>query len=257
MPATTSAAPSIRFAQDVRRFHVRMAGDARDRATCYRLRHEVFLEEMLGRRHPSGLERDVHDDGFDHLLITDIASGEPVGTCRLRVLPAGQRSCYSAAEFDLGDFPDTDGIKVEMGRTCLRRAYRNNLGLVALGRGVGAYAAGARATWLFGCTSVGTTDLRLVAALTAAFLAQGASIGSFGARPLDRHRMPGLAEAIAAGPDLADADGLVPPLLRTYLKAGARISAEPALDRDFGCVDYLTFLDLRSHGSGFLAYTAA
>ena len=37
----------------------------------------------------------------------------------------------------------------------------------------------------------------------------------------------------------------VPKLLKTYLAIGARISAPPAWDREFGTIDFLTLLDLK------------
>ena len=41
-----------------------------------------------------------------------------------------------------------------------------------------------------------------------------------------------------------DVAELVPPLLRSYLRAGAKISKVPALDEDFHCADFFTVLDL-------------
>jgi putative hemolysin len=38
----------------------------------------------------------------------------------------------------------------------------------------------------------------------------------------------------------------VPKLLKTYLAIGARIAAPPAWDREFGTIDFLTLLDLKS-----------
>ena len=38
----------------------------------------------------------------------------------------------------------------------------------------------------------------------------------------------------------------VPKLLKTYLTIGARISAPPAWDREFGTIDFLTLLDLKT-----------
>ena len=37
----------------------------------------------------------------------------------------------------------------------------------------------------------------------------------------------------------------VPKLLKTYLAIGARIAAQPAWDRGFGTIDFLTLLDLK------------
>jgi putative hemolysin len=37
----------------------------------------------------------------------------------------------------------------------------------------------------------------------------------------------------------------VPKLLKTYLAIGCRIGGPPAWDREFGTIDFLTFLDLK------------
>ena len=37
---------------------------------------------------------------------------------------------------------------------------------------------------------------------------------------------------------------MVPSLLQSYLKAGAVICGDPALDEEFRCVDFFTLLDL-------------
>lgn len=39
-----------------------------------------------------------------------------------------------------------------------------------------------------------------------------------------------------------EAEALIPPLLKSYLKHGAKIVGVPALDSDFGCIDFLTVL---------------
>jgi putative hemolysin len=38
----------------------------------------------------------------------------------------------------------------------------------------------------------------------------------------------------------------VPKLLKTYLTIGARICGAPAWDREFGTIDFLTLLDLKT-----------
>lgn len=51
-------------------------------------------------------------------------------------------------------------------------------------------------------------------------------------------------------PDQFDFDSLyayriVPPLLKSYIKAGSMIACEPAFDSKLGCADFLTILDTR------------
>ena len=240
--------PAIRFAFDWRRYRVSVAADDAARVAAYRLRHEVFCVELLGRELPGGEERDAFDDQCDHILVHDAASGELVGTSRVN-LGGDQDRFYSAGEFDLSGLLAQDGVKVEVGRTCLRRDHRNNLCLLALGRGVGRYAGTCGATWFFGCASVAGDDVAQAARLCAYFRANGISAGSFGALPHAGHVLAGLEMTIAALPaDAIDAKGVdeaLPPLLRAYLRAGAALSAAPAHDADFACVDFLTVIDLR------------
>jgi len=42
----------------------------------------------------------------------------------------------------------------------------------------------------------------------------------------------------------------IPKLMKTYLALGARIAAEPAWDREFGTIDFLTLLDLKQVSPG-------
>jgi putative hemolysin len=45
---------------------------------------------------------------------------------------------------------------------------------------------------------------------------------------------------------LVEVSEMIPALLQSYLKAGAKVAASPALDRDFKCVDFFTVLDMES-----------
>lgn len=252
-------ATPIRFSLDWRRFRVSIAETPAERELAFRIRHEVFLDELLHTPRPDGLERDDFDDQCDHVLVRDLPTGEPVGTARLNCSLANDRF-YTAGEFAIDGLLALPDVKVEIGRTCLRRAFRNNLALVALSRGIGSYAVQSGATWLFGCSSVMTSDLIPAALLCARFRATGAHLRSHGAMPRAAYAIHGLETAIASldpnAIEHANLDELLPPLLRVYLKAGAAVSAAPALDRDFGCIDFFTLLDLRSPNSGFLGRMA-
>ena len=241
----------VRFTVDWRRYRITVAADEAARTQAYRLRHAVFQVELLGRSLPSGEDRDAFDDQCDHLLVHDGASGELVGTCRVN--RGGERErFYSASEFELDGLLAQDGGRLEVGRTCLRRDHRNNLGLLALGRGFGRYASACRARWVFGCASVAGDDVAAAARMCAWFRASGVVVGSFGAHPRPDHRLAGLEEAVPALPagaiDARAIDESLPPLLRAYLRAGAALSGAPAHDRDFACLDFLTVIDLQRSG---------
>jgi putative hemolysin len=233
-----------------RGFAITIADCDQDRRLAWRIRHDVFLDEMQGRPRADRQERDSFDDLYDHVVVTVGDTGEPVGACRLTSTRRTGRF-YSAGEFDIAPFLAQPGAKVELGRVCLCPAWRNNLALAAIGRAIGHYAQACRAEWIFGCTSIASVDPAVAACLTAHFQRTGAYEGGFGVMPRAEHRIDGLAQRVAAldpaRDDHAAIDALVPPLLRFYLKTGAGLGNEPALDRDFACLDFFTVVPLRHH----------
>ncbi len=243
------------FPFEWRNFRIDLARTESDLQAVFRLRHQVFLAELVGRPRADRLDQDAFDAVCDHLVLRHASSGELVGTCRLAASQLATPS-YAAGEFAIDGLADLPEIKVEVGRTCLTATSRNTLTLVALGQGIGAYARAVGARWLFGCSSIPPAEPHRVAALAARFAAEGMTAACAGIRPLPEYRDLQLAAALAAGVEPAsdsDFSALVPPLLRIYLRAGAAVSAEPAFDRDFGCYDFFTLLDLRAHDSVFLS----
>jgi len=53
--------------------------------------------------------------------------------------------------------------------------------------------------------------------------------------------------------DVSDEGAKIPKLLRAYLTIGARICGPPAMDREFGTIDFLTLLDLANIPKGMFA----
>ena len=51
--------------------------------------------------------------------------------------------------------------------------------------------------------------------------------------------------------DMKEVKKLVPPLLRTYFNCGASVYGEPALDKEFHCVDFMTILDFTKLNQSF------
>ena len=73
----------------------------------------------------------------------------------------------------------------------------------------------------------------------------------YGVRPLEPFRMDQFLKNLDA--DQTDFDDpenvkrvrdLLPALMVSYIRAGAKVALEPALDKDFQCIDFLTVLDV-------------
>jgi putative hemolysin len=255
MIKTAAAASQIRLRSEWRGFSIFLAETAAERELAFRIRHDVFLDELQGRPRADRQERDRFDEVYDQLLVTVTETGEPVGTSRLAT-SAMTGSFYTGTEFDLGGFLARPGLKMEIGRVCLCRSWRRNISLAALARGMGMYARQSGAEWVFGCSSIPTTDAAVAAILHAHFGAMGACAHGFGVSPLAPYAIPGFAGSLARLDPTAhlsaSVESLVPPLLKLYLKSGAGIGSEPALDRAFGCLDFFTVLSIANHNNSVL-----
>lgn len=223
-------------------YRVRLARDEADRRAAQALRFMVFnleLHEGLVQSFETGLDADRFDAACDHLLVEDMGCGAVVGTYRLQTGSCAARAhgYYSEREFDFAPFEPLRGEIVELGRACIHAGHRNFTVLNGLWNGIADYARGHGARWLIGCSSLTSRDP-----------AEGAAAW----RKLALH----LADpALRTRPTRAFACPLdvvapqvpkIPKLLAAYLALGAEICGPPAIDREFGTIDFLTLVDLDS-----------
>ncbi|MBX3021181.1 MAG: GNAT family N-acetyltransferase [Bdellovibrionales bacterium] len=206
------------------------------------LRHEIFVEEWQGRRAYHGLDVDQYDFMADHLLIIDKSLAEVVGTYRLLSSHFTNRF-YSASEFDLTEFLRIPAVKLELGRACVHPTYRNGQAIELLWKGLSRYIAKTKTEYLFGCSSVKSTSADVVGQIIHLMHADGQWSDEFEIRPTEDYHFPGFPRAAGEPMTTAQRKALLPPLLRSYLHAGAQVYGFPALDRDFECTDMLTILD--------------
>lgn len=232
-----------------RRFTMSLATTAEEVIEVQRLRHHVFQAEWAGpgKDRSDGLDADELDASCDHLMLRDALTNLLIGTYRFRPTSRpGPGLCHE--EFDDAGLAHLPGTSIELGRACLRQDWRNNAALIALMRGVGWYASLTKARFMVGNSSVLCTDPEGVAGLCRFFAANNHALPTLDLRPRPDFRLPGLPKALGAARVLTasmatQADHVLPPLLRLYLRAGAKVAFEPAWDQAYHCVDFLTILD--------------
>ncbi len=239
--------PRIVFRVVKGRYTVRTAQDPADLARVLKLRHDVFYEELLHRSTRTGLDWDRYDLKADHLMVEDDSTGRLLGTYRV-ITSVHSRSFYSQSEFKMRPLLALPGVKMELGRACVHPNHRNGATILLLWRGISEYLKASGADWLFGCSSIKAVDAERVN-LAHRYLHQFHGAGPrMRVVPRRRYRYPGIDQVPGARSltdiEVAEAGKLVPSLLHAYLKAGAVVCGEPALDRDFQCVDFLTLLDV-------------
>ncbi|MFF8268278.1 GNAT family N-acetyltransferase [Streptomyces sp. NPDC016562] len=232
------------------RYAVRIARDEAEVRAAQRLRHQVFAGELGARLDgpEPGLDADAFDAYCDHLLVVDEETGQVVGTYRLlppeRAAVAGR--LYSEAEFDLSALAPIRPDLVEVGRSCVHPDHRNGAVIALIWAGLTHYMDRSGHNWLAGCCSVPLADGGVLAAATRDAV-------------LTRHLAP---EEYRVTPHLPwNPEGItfphrteLPPLLRGYLRLGAWVCGEPALDPAFGCADLYVLLSLRRTNPRYLKH---
>ncbi|WP_414660212.1 GNAT family N-acetyltransferase [Horticoccus sp. 23ND18S-11] len=225
------------------RYELSLAEDLDDVRAVQRLRFRIFnleLHEGLAEAYATGLDADAFDEVCDHLLVRDRETNSVVGTYRLQTgrSAAAHRGYYSAQEFEFHGFEPVRDQLVELGRACVAAEHRNLIVLNLLWRGIARYAQSHGARYLTGCSSLTTQDE--AAALATYNGLAGAHLVE--ARLQTRPRSGWRCSASTGRPVALP----IPKLLRAYLALGAKICGEPAIDRDFGTVDFLTWIDVQS-----------
>jgi putative hemolysin len=215
------------------------------------LRFEVFnleLGEGLAESYATGLDIDPFDEFCDHLIVEELATSEIVGTYRLQTgqLAAANLGYYSEREFDFAPYEPFRCEMIELGRACVHAVHRNFNLLHLLWRAIAHYAVERNARFLIGCSSISSQDPADGIAVSEK-LRQYLVARELRTHPRAQFRVvAGFDDTHAFPPEsraLADASSR---LLRAYLAIGARICGPPALDLEFGTIDFLTLLDLQA-----------
>jgi putative hemolysin len=225
---------------------VRFARTPEELDAVLRLRFRVFnleLNEGLESSYLSGRDADEFDPTCHHLLVVESASGEAVGTYRLRTGEMADEAggFYSAGEFDLSSLPRQirEGA-VEIGRACIARAHRNKQVLFLLWKGLAAYMLHNRKRYFFGCCSLPTQDAREGLRALNHFQRQGHLHPTLRVPPRTGF------ECVPEGYFMVDGqEAALPRLFQTYLRFGARVCGPPAIDRRFKTVDFFVLFDAR------------
>ena len=238
---STINAPRLLTATDT--YSVRFAKTQSEIRAAQALRFNVFnleLNEGLATSYATRTDADEFDPVCEHLIVQHAATGEIVGTYRMQTGRTAARGLgyYSAGEFDMQPYERVRNEMVELGRACVDRAHRNLIVLGLLWKGVAEYAAVQGARYLIGCSSLTSTDARVGASVYADLCRRHLVPPELRTRPR--------AHCECSLRELAEESPVVPKLLRAYLGLGAKICGVPAIDREFGTIDFLTLLDMKS-----------
>ena len=223
-------------------FVARLALTEEERTAAYRLRFLVFNLEMnegLESAYADGYDKDHFDDVCDHMVIEDMRTGAIVGTYRMQLGEVAGKyfGYYSEQEFCFAPYESMRNQIVELGRACIHRESRSSEVLHLLWRGIARYALVNGARYMMGCCSLTSQDAEMGHAVyeTLRDCMVGPELRTAATAAFALPARTAKLEEVRA-----------PKLLRAYLTIGAKICGEPAIDREFKTIDFLTLLDLQT-----------
>ncbi len=248
---------------------VRLARSPAEIAAAQNVRYRVFFEELGARGSiASASERrdaDRFDDVCDHLLVVDtgLAGSDLdriVGTYRLlrdeMAVAAG--GFYSNDEFELEKLVARQHGRrfMELGRSCVLPEYRSKRTIEVLWQGIWAYVNHYGIGVMAGCASFhGTVPAAHAEALS--FLAHNCrptpawDVRAVPGRYVSMDLMP--PEAVDAKAALA----AMPPLIKGYLRLGAKVGDGCVIDHEFGTVDVFIVLPVEAISARYVNYYGA
>ena len=251
LQATAVAADWLAMTPSIHRagqLDVRLATSPEEIGAAQALRYQIFYEEMGAAAAPymTAAQRDIddYDAVCDHLLVIDHGfDGRPhvVGTYRLlrQMVAQLNRGFYSAGEYDLSPLiaaSATTGQLLELGRSCVAPAYRNNATITLLWRGIASYLQTHSIGHMFGCASLHGSDAAAHAAELSYLYHHHLAPPELRARALPEHYVD-MNRIAPTAFDARAASKALPPLVKGYLRVGAMIGDGAYVDRQFNTTD--------------------
>ena len=241
--------PNVSYSFERGHFIVKTAENGADLEQCLKLRFEVFHREYMQKKRLIGVDVDKIDFICDHLMIIDKRTNQAIGTYRLNS-SVYNNVFYSADEFNIDDLLKFNGNKLEIGRACIDRDHRTGTVLSLLWRGIFEYIRHTDTKMVFGCTSIKATEPLQIGLITRYITETSPVVDDAHITVTRKFRVKNIKQIL----DYLDHNPYeyrkeeiapeIPALYLSYLNLGAKVASEPALDRDFGCIDFLTVLKM-------------
>jgi putative hemolysin len=250
----------------------RLAHGKKEIRKAQRLRYKVFFRKggaipdaktAITRR-----DADRFDKFCDHLIVIDHAARNRFGKTKPKVVGAyrllrddvarKKGGFYSSGEYDLEPLLARHrGLRfLELGRSCVLEQYRGKRTIELLWRGILAYVRHHRIDAMIGCASLeGSNPFAHAAALS--FLAHHAS-ASDDWRVAARSELHVPMAMLAKGAlDPRKAMNALPPLVKGYLRVGAKFGDGAVADRKFNTTDVFVIVKVSEIDARYLDYFGA
>lgn len=234
-----------------------------------KLRYKVFFEEGGATADPktSLVRRDVcrFDKVSDHLLVIDHLARDRFGKVKPRVVGAyrllrqevaqANFGFYSAHEFDIGPLlaRHPQSRFLELGRSCVMHEYRGKRTIEMLWRGIWAYVKHYRIDAMIGCASIEGTDIAKLSSQLSFLHHFAQAEPQWQTSPLS-HRFTGMDLIPRRQIEVKKTLASLPPLIKGYMRVGAKFGNGAVIDRQFGVTDVFVIMPINEIEARYIEY---
>jgi putative hemolysin len=231
-------------------FEIRLVKTEAELNEVLKLRYQdLLLYYNANNTNETGLFTDRYDAYCDHLIVVDRNANVIAGTYRLvrKEHIARFGKFISENEYDIQAIKDRNIM--ELGRAVVRKDYRNGAVIMLLWKGIFAYASANKIEYLFGTASFSGVNLEDYhhgfSYLYYHYLGEK-DIPAIGP---NQRRLDLLPES-EVDPELAKKQ--LPPLVKGYVRIGARFGKDIFIDVPFNSLDVFVLLDVNNLDSKYV-----
>lgn len=248
---------------------LRLATKKSEIRKAQRLRYKVFFEEggAVADAASALVRRDLcrFDKVCDHLLVIDHAACNNFGKLRPKVVGAyrllrqevAQKNFgfYSAQEFDIGPLlaRHPNSRFLELGRSCVLAEYRGKKTIEMLWKGIWAYVKHYRIDAMIGCASLEGADPAKLASQLGFLYHFAKASPEWIVRPLP-DKFVAMDSLGRGAVDQKRALVALPPLVKGYMRVGAKFGEGAVVDRQFGVTDVFVVMPIAEIEGRYIEY---
>lgn len=244
-----------------KQFMVKIAENQGEVEKALRLRYEVFnLEQGKGLKNSeeNGIDSDEFDESCLHLLVLEKGADRVIGTYRayFGFLARSMQDFYSSREYDIKGLDRIAEKCVELGRSCVSPEYRTGVVVSLLWSAISELLIRGNLKYMIGCASLEETDPRIGWALYTHLNETHSLHDGITAIPRPGFELEKVSEDEVKKVlmDKTIIQKCIPPLFKGYLRIGAVICGEPAMDSEFGTIDFFILVDIDKVPDRYLRY---
>jgi putative hemolysin len=247
----------------------RLARGKKEIRKAQRLRFEVFYKEggaiPDARTAFTRRDADKFDKYCDHLIVIDHAWKNRFGKVKPKIVGAyrllrgdmAQQAggFYSAGEYDIAPLLARHAGKriLELGRSCVLDSHRSKRAIELLWRGLLAYIRAHRIEVLIGCASFPGVSPRAHAAALSYLAHYAGAEGEWRVRAHSDLYLP-MAMIAKDSLDEKSARDSLSPLIKGYLRLGARFGDGAVVDIRFNTTDVFVVMPVARIGARYIEY---